>query len=77
MVLKNQKRLDSFGGANGLLADAYLIWALLECGVSTQTLEKEILAIQKAMIKNSDPYCMALVANIFIYREALRLSASM
>ena len=61
---RNQKALDSFGGAPEPTTNAYIIWALLESGESPEKLQKEIAAIKKTAEKSKDSYVIALAANI-------------
>ncbi len=57
---RNQRALDSFGGAPSETTNAYIVWALEEAG------EKSLDAESRAIIKNagSDSYVIALAANV-------------
>jgi len=58
---KNPRALDSFGGADEDITNAYIVYALSEAGY--KDLGKELTAIEKQAKQSSDPYVMALVAN--------------
>ncbi len=58
---KNPRALDSFGGADEDITNAYIVYALSEAGY--KDLGKELSAVEKEAKKSSDPYLMALVAN--------------
>lgn len=58
---KNPRALDSFGGADEDVTNAYIVYALSEAGY--KDLGKELTAVEKEAKKSSDPYMMALVAN--------------
>ena len=58
---KNPRALDSFGGADEDITNAYIVYALSEAGY--KDLSKELTAVEKEAKKSNDPYLMALVAN--------------
>lgn len=58
---KNPRALDSFGGADEDITNAYIVYALSEAGY--KDIQKELDAAYKNAKKSSDPYLMALVAN--------------
>lgn len=62
--LRNERALDSFGGAPVPTTNAYILWTLLESGEDPATLVKEIEAVRKEAQESKDSYVIALVANI-------------
>ncbi len=58
---KNPRALDSFGGADEDITNAYIVYALSEAGY--KDLGKELTAVEKEAKKSNDTYLMALVAN--------------
>lgn len=60
---KNPRALDSFGGADEDITNAYIVYALTESGY--KDLEKELNALEKSATSSKDPYIMALAANAF------------
>jgi len=58
---KNPRALDSFGGADEDITNAYIVYALSEAGY--KDIAKELNAVEKEAKKSNDPYLMALVAN--------------
>ena len=58
---KNPRALDSFGGADEDITNAYIVYALSEAGY--KDLGKELTAVEREAKKGNDPYAMALVAN--------------
>ncbi|MFI5380507.1 MAG: MG2 domain-containing protein, partial [Tepidisphaerales bacterium] len=61
---RNERALDSFGGAPQATTDAYVVWALLEAG--EKGLEPEIAAVRSTAMETKDSYVMALGANILM-----------
>ncbi|MBI5511735.1 MAG: A-macroglobulin complement component [Deltaproteobacteria bacterium] len=59
---RNQRALDSFGGAPAETTNAYITWALAEAG--EQGLEKEAAALKKIASRSNDSYVVALAANV-------------
>ena len=66
---RNQKALDSFGGAPTPLTNLYIIWTLLESGEKAATLQSEIAAAKKLAAETKDPYLLALAANILVLAD--------
>ena len=60
---KNPRALDSFGGADEDITNAYIVYALTESGY--KDLDKELAALEKSANSSKDPYIMALAANAF------------
>ncbi len=58
---KNPRALDSFGGADEDITNAYIVYALSEAGY--KDIAKELNAVEKEARKSNDPYLMALCAN--------------
>ncbi|MBP6731051.1 MAG: hypothetical protein KA149_03275 [Chitinophagales bacterium] len=58
---KNPRALDSFGGADEDITNAYIVYALSEAGY--KDIAKELAAVEKEARKSNDPYLMALCAN--------------
>ncbi|HVT82069.1 MAG TPA: alpha-2-macroglobulin family protein, partial [Phycisphaerae bacterium] len=58
---RNQRALDSFGGAPELTTNCYIVWALMQTG---QKLDKEAAAVRDAAKTSQDSYVLALAANI-------------
>jgi hypothetical protein len=61
--VKNPKALDSFGGADEDITNAYIVYAMTESGY--KELAKELDALYESAKKSRDPYIMALAANAF------------
>ena len=61
---RNEKALDSFGGAPAPLTNLYILWTLLESGEKAK-LKEELAAAKKILADTKDPYLKALGANIF------------
>ncbi len=59
---RNQRALDSFGGAPQETTDAYITWALLESG--QRGLEKEVAHVNRLAADSRDSYVIALGANV-------------
>ncbi len=64
--LRNPRALDSFGGANKEITDAYIVYALTEAGFDSEKLRKEIEQTYEIATKSQDPYQMALLANALL-----------
>ena len=62
---RNEKALDSFGGAPAPLTNLYILWTLLESGEKPANLKEELAAAKKILADAKDPYLKALGANIF------------
>jgi uncharacterized protein YfaS (alpha-2-macroglobulin family) len=60
--LRNQKSLDSFGGAPDLTTNAYIVWALQQAG--QKNIDPEIAAVKEGAKTSEDSYVLALAANI-------------
>ena len=58
---RNQRALDSFGGAPEDTTNAYITWALLSAGV--KDLQKEVEALKTLAAHTADSYIIALAAN--------------
>ena len=58
--LRNEKALDSFGGAPTEITNAYISWALSGSGEKDMT--KELDALLESATKSEDPYLIALAA---------------
>ena len=61
---RNEKALDSFGGAPAPTTNAYIVWSLLESGEDPAKLKKEIAAVKEQALNTKDSYVVALAANI-------------
>jgi hypothetical protein len=61
--LRNARALDSFGAASAPTTDAYIMWALSEAR-RTKGMDVELAAQQKRGLESTDPYLVALAANI-------------
>ncbi len=61
---KNPRALDSFGGADADITNAYIVYALSEAGY--RDIAKELNAVEKEARRNNDPYLMALCANALL-----------
>ncbi len=61
---RNDKALDSFGGAPQPTTNAYIVWSLLESGEEPATLKKEIAAVKAHALATKDTYTIALATNI-------------
>jgi len=59
---RNQRALDSFGGAPDLTTNAYIVWALQRAGQTG--LDREVAAVRDASKTSGDSYVLALAANI-------------
>ena len=59
---KNPRALDSFGGADEDITNAYIVYAMSEAGKG-KLVEKEINQSFRVAQKSGDPYMMALMAN--------------
>lgn len=58
---KNPRALDSFGGADTDITNAYIVYALSEAGY--KDIAKEMNAVEQDARKSNDPYLMALCVN--------------
>ncbi|HJT32863.1 MAG TPA: MG2 domain-containing protein [Pirellulales bacterium] len=58
--LRNDRALDSFGGAPADITDAYIVWALAESG--EKDLDAELSHVQKLAADSDDAYLVALAA---------------
>lgn len=61
--IRNPRALDSFGGADEDVTNAYIVYALTESGY--KELKTELDALYESAKKSKDPYIMALAANAF------------
>ena len=61
---RNERALDSFGGAAPEVTNAYIVYALAEAGLA-KDLGPEIEAQQRSAASTSDAYLLALQANTF------------
>ncbi len=59
--LRNGRALDSYGGADQEITNAYIVWALSEAGYTD--IEKEVETSYDIAVKSKDPYLMGLMAN--------------
>lgn len=59
--LRNPRALDSYGGADQDITNAYIVYALAEAG--QQDVEKELNALAAQALRTKDPYLLALAAN--------------
>ncbi len=59
---RDQKALDSFGGAPEATTNAYIAWALTSAG--EKAIEPEIAALKKVAASAEDSYIVALAANV-------------
>jgi alpha-2-macroglobulin-like protein len=59
---RNERALDSFGGAPADTTNAYIVWALIEAG--EKGLNKEIAAVKLSAGSTQDSYIVALAANV-------------
>jgi hypothetical protein len=59
---KNPRALDSFGGADEDITNAYIVYALSEAGRGKE-IQKELDAAARKAKAGNDPYMLALVAN--------------
>ncbi|MCA8920750.1 MAG: A-macroglobulin complement component [Planctomycetes bacterium] len=59
---RNERALDSFGGAPPETTNAYITWALAEAGETG--IAKEIDAVVEGALASKDAYVLALAANI-------------
>lgn len=60
---RNPRALDSFGGADEDITNAYIVYSLTESGY--KDLARELDALYESAKKSKDPYIMALAANAF------------
>lgn len=60
---RNPRALDSFGGADEDITNAYIVYSLTESGY--KDLARELDALYESAKKTKDPYIMALAANAF------------
>jgi hypothetical protein len=68
---RNPQALDSYGGADQDITNAYIVYALAEAG--RRDIQKELDASVKSAQESKDPYVLALVANaLFCFNDALR-----
>ena len=58
-------------------SNAYIVWALLECGESPQSIRKEIDHIKSAALKSKNSYVMALGANIALLDKDSKTAATL
>lgn len=58
---RNARAIDSFGGADEDITNAYIVYALTEAGY--KDIKPEMDAVYSSAKKTSDPYIMALCAN--------------
>lgn len=58
---KNPRALDSFGGADTNITNAYIVYALSEAGY--KDIAKEMDAVEQEARKSNDPYLLALCVN--------------
>jgi hypothetical protein len=61
--VRNPRALDSFGGADEDITNAYIVYGLTESGY--KDLAKEMDALFESAKKSKDPYILALAANAF------------
>ncbi len=61
--IRNPKALDSFGGADEDITNAYIVYAMTESGY--KDLKTELDALYESARKSKDPYVLALAANAF------------
>lgn len=59
--LRNPRALDSYGGADQDITNAYIVYALAEAG--QQDVENELNAVAAHALRTKDPYQLALAAN--------------
>lgn len=68
---RNPQALDSYGGADQDITNAYIVYALSEAG--RRDLQKELDESVKKAKESSDPYMLALMANaLFCYEDNKR-----
>jgi hypothetical protein len=66
--LRNPQALDSYGGADQDITNAYIVYALAEAG--RRDIQKELDASVKSALESKDPYVLALVANaLFCFED--------
>jgi len=63
---RNEKALDSFGGAPAPTTNAYIVWSLLESGEAPAKLKQEIAAVKKHALTTKDTYTIALAMPILL-----------
>lgn len=69
--LRNPQALDSYGGADADITNAYIVYALAEAG--RRDIQKELDASVKSAMESKDPYVMALVANaLYSFDDKIR-----
>ncbi len=61
---RNERALDSFGGAPVEITNAYIVWALQEAGETD--LAKEVAAVKERALASNDGYLLALAANVLL-----------
>ena len=59
---RNQRALDSFGGAPEATTDAYILWALVSAGQTD--LKPELARLKERALATQDAYVQALAANV-------------
>ncbi|HEX2957774.1 MAG TPA: MG2 domain-containing protein [Chitinispirillaceae bacterium] len=68
---RNPQALDSYGGADQDITNAYIVYALAEAG--RRDIQKELDASEKSAQESKDPYVLALVANaLFCFEDSQR-----
>ncbi len=68
---RNPQALDSYGGADQDITNAYIVYALAEAG--RRDIQKELDASVKSAQESKDPYVLALVANaLFCFADVQR-----
>lgn len=68
---RNPQALDSYGGAEQDITNAYIVYALAEAG--RRDIQKELDASVKSAQESKDPYVLALVANaLFCFNDTPR-----
>jgi hypothetical protein len=64
---RNPQALDSYGGADQDITNAYIVYALAEAG--QRDIDKEVKAVAAHALRKKDPYLLALAANALFRRE--------
>jgi hypothetical protein len=68
---RNPQALDSYGGADQDITNAYIVYALAEAG--RRDIQKELDASVKSAQESKDPYVLSLVANaLFCFNDTQR-----
>jgi hypothetical protein len=68
---RNPQALDSYGGADQDITNAYIVYALAEAG--RRDIQKELDVSVKSAQESKDPYVLALVANaLFCFEDTPR-----